>query len=373
MIENNRRGEYLELVSKSCLRVWKKACLENAEENSLGIRVTLLVREKDLAGNLTMKDVLDAVEDGFRQHGLGLAQTVPRREVRIRDKELPHADARMTYVSQGLAFLEQSHVVEIQHGLNFPGRRTPPRRTINYLIDTNNGDVIAIVNSATLLRMRTGAAGAVGVKYLARKNSTVAGIVGAGVQGRVALRFLLQVRPIKTVYAYTLFPSETQEFCKEMSAELGVKVLPSDNVETVVRNADVVVTTTPSMSPIVKADWLLPGVHVNVIGADDPPKIELEGAALKKADKLVIAAEDCFLAGQMRIPITEGTISEKKVYGTIGEIIAGIKQGRDRDDEITIFHSPGVTIQDAAAVHKAYLKAKELGLGVEIPDPFVLD
>jgi ornithine cyclodeaminase/alanine dehydrogenase-like protein (mu-crystallin family) len=75
----------------------------------------------------------------------------------------------------------------------------------------------------------------------------------------------------------------------------------------------------------------------------------------------------------MRIPITEGTISEKKVYGTIGEIIAGIKQGRDRDDEITIFHSPGVTIQDAAAVHKAYLKAKELGLGVEIPDPFVLD
>jgi alanine dehydrogenase len=333
--------------------------------------VTLLIREQDLSGRLTLGDVLASVEDAFRQHGLGLAQTLPRREVRIRNKGLPHADAGMTFVSQGLAFLEQSQVVEIQHSLNFPDRRTPPRRTISYLIDSNTGDTLAVVDSMTILRLRTGAAGAVGAKYLARKDSSIAGIVGAGVQGRVALRFLLQVRQIKKAYAYTLFPTETEKFCKEMRAELGIEVLPSDSIESVVRNSDIVVTTTPSMSPIVKAEWLSPGVHVNIVGADDPPKIELEGAALKRANKLVIAAEDCFLAGQMRFPMQEGTLDENDVYGTIGEIIAGKKPGRESDSEITIFHSPGVTLQDAAAVYKSYLKAKELGLGIEIPDPFV--
>jgi alanine dehydrogenase len=118
------------------------------------------------------------------------------------------------------------------------------------------------------------------------------------------------------------------------------------------------------------AESLSPGVHVNIVGADDPPKIELEGAALKRADKLVIAAEDCFTAGQMCIPIAEGIINKKDVYGTIGEIIAGIKPGRESEDEITIFHSPGVTIQDAAVAHRVYLNAKELGYGVDVPDPF---
>ena len=86
----------------------------------------------------------------------------------------------------------------------------------------------------------------------------------------------------------------------------------------------------------------------------------------------LIAAEDCYTAGQMRIPMDEGIISKRDVYGTIGEIIAGVKPGRESDDEITIFHSPGVTLQDAAVGYKAYIKAKELGLGVEVPDPFFL-
>ncbi len=335
--------------------------------------MTLLLREEDVTRAISPRDVIEAVEDGFRQHGLGLAQTTPRREVRIRRKELPHADPRMVYVSQGLAFLEQSGVVGIQHALNFPDRRTPARRVVAFLIDADDGDTIAIVHSANILRARTGAGGAVGAKHLSRKNSRIAGIVGAGVQGRLALRFLKQVRPIEKAYAYSLVRPETEKFCEEMSTELGIEVAGASSVEETVRKADVLVTATPSMRPIVKAEWLSPGLHINIIGADDPPKIELEGPALKKADKLVLSAEDCFAAGQMQMPIAEGIISREDIYGTIGEIIAGKKPGRESDHEITIFHSPGVTIQDAAAVHKVYLKAKELGLGTEIPDPFVAD
>jgi hypothetical protein len=110
---------------------------------------------------------------------------------------------------------------------------------------------------------------------------------------------------------------------RDEARKLGIDVLPAQSIEQAVRRSDVLITATPSMSPIVKADWLPQGIHANVVGADDPPKIELEGAALKKADKLVIAAEDCFLAGQLQMPIRQGTITKDDIHGTIGEIIAG--------------------------------------------------
>lgn len=331
----------------------------------------LLIEEKDVTRSISLSEVVKGLEDAFRQHGLGLAQTLPRREVRIRGKELPHADPQMVRIAQGLAFLEESGVVVIDHIFSFPDRRTPQMRVVKHLIDARDGSVLAIIDSLNILGMRTGAAGAVGAKFLARKSSSVVGIVGAGRQSRIQLRFLLQVRSIKSVFAYDLAPQETKRFCEEMSAELGINVQASQNIEDVVRKADILVTATPAMRPIVMAEWLSPGVHVNIVGADDPPKIEVEGAALKRADKLVIAAEDCYMAGQMRIPIAEGIINEKDVYGTIGEIIAGIKPGREREDEITIFHSPGVTLQDAAVAHTVYLNAKNLGYGVDVPDPFL--
>jgi len=334
--------------------------------------MTLLIRDDDVRKAVSFRDVIEAVEDGFRQHGLGLAQTLARREVRIRGKELAHADPRMARIGQGLAFLEQSGVVLIQHVFAFPDRRTPPTRIIKHLIDADNGDVIAIIDSMNISALRTGAAGAVGAKFLSRKDSKIAGMIGTGRQGRIQLRALLQVRPITKAYAYGRNRVRVRKFCEEMRAELGIDVMPGNSIQQVVEASDIVVTGTPSMNPIVKAEWLSDGVHVNIIGADDFPKIELEGVALKRANKLVIAAEDCFEIGQMRIPMAEKTISAKDVYGTIGEIIAGIKPGRENEREITIFHSPGVVLQDAGAAYNVYLKAKELGLGTNVPDPFVL-
>lgn len=331
----------------------------------------LLIEEEDVIRSLSPGDVVEELEDAFKQHGLGRAQTLPRREVRIRGKELPHADPRMVRIAQGLAFLEESGVVVIDHIFSFPDRRTPPMKVVKFLIDAGNGSVLAIIDSLNILGMRTGAAGAVGAKFLARNSSRIVGMVGAGRQSRIQLRFLSQVKPIKSGWAYGLVPEETNRFCEEMSAELGITVQASRNIEDVVRKADILVTATPAMHPIVMADWLSPGVHVNIIGADDSPKIEVEGAALKRAHKLVIAAEDCYTAGQMCIPMAQGTITEKDVYGTIGEIIAGIKPGREHEDEITIFHSPGVTLQDAAVAHRVYQNAKKLGNGIEVPDPFI--
>ena len=333
----------------------------------------LLIQEEDVIKSLSPGDVVKELEEAFKQHGLGLAQTLPRREVRIRGKELPHADPRMVRIAQGLAFLEESGVVVIDHIFSFPDRRTPPMKIVKFLIDAGDGSVLAIIDSLSILGMRTGAAGAVGAKYLARKSSRVVGLVGAGRQSRIQLRFLLQVQAVKSAFACGLVPEETNRFCEEMSAELGFTVQAAKEIEEVVKKADILVTATPAMHPVVMADWLTPGVHVNIVGADDCPKIEVEGAALKRASKLVIAAEDCYTAGQMYIPMAEGIIAEKDIYGSIGEIIAGIKPGREREDEITIFHSPGVTLQDAAVAHRVYRNAKRLGYGIEVSDPFIFN
>lgn len=332
--------------------------------------MSLLIKEEEVTKAISYGDLVEAMEDMYKKHGLGLAETFPRREVRIRGKDLPHADPRMVRVAQCLAYMEQPGVVLLHHIFSFPDRRTPSMRVINHLIDADSGSVIAIIDSVNILGMRTGAAGAVGAKFLSRKDSRVAGIVGAGRQGRIQLKFLLEIRPIEKAYVYDKVRKHAIMFSKEMSRELEIDLLPSDDIEKVTRHSDILVTATPSMTPIVKGEWLSPGIHVNIIGADDPPKIELEGEALRKADKLVIMAEDCFAAGQLKIPMDTGILSKKDVYGTLGEIIAGIKPARESDDEITIYHNPGMTLHDLAAAYKVYTRAKELGLGIEVPDPF---
>src|SRR3989449_961656 len=182
--------------------------------------MALLIDESDVAACATSKDFVEAAEDGYRQHGLGLAETLPRREIRIRGKELPHADPGLTVVSQGIAFHQQSGVVAVSLGYNFPARKNPPRKGLRYLIDSESWDVIAIVDSVSLSLKRTGAGGAVGAKYLSRKNSDTAGIIGVGRQGRIQLKFLLQVRNIKTAYVYSPTPSRTRIFSEEMGREL---------------------------------------------------------------------------------------------------------------------------------------------------------
>lgn len=335
--------------------------------------MTLFISEADVAKCVTPLDVIEAEEDGFRQHGLGLAETLPRREIRIRDKDLPHADPRQTKVAQGIAFLEKSHVLILQMMYNFPGRKIPPRRSLRYLLDTDNGNVLAIIDSMSLGASRTGAGGAVGAKYLSRRDSTSVGILGAGRQARVQLKFLTFVRKgITRAFVFSRTASRAEAFCEEMGKELGMDVFTAESVESMKGRIDILTTTTPSFSPIVFSDSLAQGVHVNVIGADDPPKIELDGDALKKADKVVIAAEDSLLSGQFAIPIAQGKYFREKVYGTIGEIVAGKKRGREGDEEITVFHNPGLTLEDAASGYKAYQRARTMGLGKEIPDPFEL-
>ncbi len=256
--------------------------------------MTLLIRDEDVREVVTPEDVIEAVEDVYRQHGLGRAQDTPRREVRMKGKDLPHLAAGTTSVGQGLSYLEEQNRVVISHAFHLRGEgitaktlpsiRIPP--DLIHVIDPDEGRTLAIIQSPYASWMRTSAGGAVGAKYLGRKNSTVAGIVGTGLQGKGQLSFLTKVRDITKAFVHSGRRKDV-DYAREMGSRLGIDIVPSDNVEEVVKNSDILITATRATKPVVRGEWVKNGTHINSIGADDPHKAELDTATLKKASKVI--------------------------------------------------------------------------------------
>lgn len=322
---------------------------------------TLFLREKDVMAVLDFDMAIHAVEEGFRQYGMGLVQSPPWREVCFAGKGIPHGAA--PGILQAMAYLEREKVAAVKHFYSFPGSKTVTLR----LIDAEAGKTLAIMEAKYESLMRTGAAGAVGAKYLARESSSRAGIIGTGTQAAGQIQFLARVRPLKEVYAYSVDPlAKRREFARELERELEIGVELVASAQQVVEKADVLVTATPSTRPIVRGDWINSGLHITSMGADDPLKVELAESALAKADKLVIDCEKALETAQLRTPLSTGALKPDHIHGSIGEVVAGKKPGRENDEEITIFHSTGMTVQDVPIALAVYRRAREKGIGHEL-------
>lgn len=226
------------------------------------------------------------------------------------------------------------------------------------LCEPRTGRPLAIMNGEYITNIRTGASGGVAVKYLARGNSSVIGMIGAGMQARTQLLSIKEVLPdIKEVKVFDQRMAVSQEFTNEMSLKLRIKVWPVETIEQAT-NADIVVTTTPSRKPIVKQHHIKPGTHINAIGADARGKQELESVLLKSAKVVVDDIEQAAHGGEINVPLSEGKFQVQDIYGTIGEIVAHLKNGRQSDNEVTIFDSTGLAIQDVVCAKLIYEKAK---------------
>jgi len=232
------------------------------------------------------------------------------------------------------------------------------------LNDPRTGRPLAIMNGEYVTSIRTGAAGAVAVKYLARSDSSVIGLVGAGMQARTQLLAISKVLPgIKEVKVFDQRRQVSQECAQSMAAELGINIHPVDTIEAVA-DADIVVTTTPSREPVVKKHHIKPGTHINAIGADAKGKQELESSLLVGAKIVIDDFEQASHSGEVNVPLSEGKLRIEQIYGTIGEIAANIKNGRENDDEVTIFDSTGLAIQDLVCAKVIYEKAIKSGAPV---------
>jgi alanine dehydrogenase len=225
------------------------------------------------------------------------------------------------------------------------------------LCDPDNGYPLAFIDGTHITTMRTGAGGGIAVKYLARQDSSVIGMIGAGTQAKTQLLAISEVLPrIEEVKVFDARPEASLRYVQEMSAELGINIHSVKTVQEATE-AHVIVTTTPSTEPIVKEQFIRPGTHINAIGADAKGKQELAGELLKKGKIIVDDIEQASHSGEINVPLSEGVIEVEQIYGTLGEVVANIKRGRESDQEITIFDSTGLAIHDLICAKLAYQKA----------------
>lgn len=333
--------------------------------------MVLLISSEDLRkARLTAEETIAAVEDAYLQDGKGLAQDTPRREVRTKGKDLPHIAPGTESVGQGLAYLEGSNVLVISHAFHFSWHRY-----VTHLIDPKDGKTLAIImqerepfgekpKEAFEGGFRTGAACAVGAKYLAKKHISTVGVIGTGRVGRASLFCLSKVRDFEKVIAYS-GRRKDEGFAREMEKILGVNVIAAEGYEEVARKADVLITATFSIEPHVKGEWIKEGTHIAAMGADDPLKAEIDPTTFRRVNKILIDGEKCLTNGEISRSIKQGILKPKDIYGKIGEVVAGLKPGRENDSEITIFESDGTNIQSAGVSWMTYQKVKKMGLGIE--------
>jgi alanine dehydrogenase len=231
------------------------------------------------------------------------------------------------------------------------------------LCDGENGYPLALMDSIEITIQRTGAATGIAAKYLARSNSKTATICGCGNQGRISLKALTKVLPIEKVWAHDIDQGSSRRFASELSKELSVDIEPVIDLQTAVKQSDVCVTCTPSQHYFLKQAFVAPGTFIAAVGTDNPEKQELEPALLSRSKVIVDVLEQCATIGELHHALDAGVITRDDVYGELGEVIAGVKPGRTSADEIIVFDSTGMALQDVVTAAAVYEKAVSAEVG----------
>jgi alanine dehydrogenase len=323
---------------------------------------TLILTDDEVKKLLYMPEVVEAVESAFKQKGLGRVQ-MPAKIYLYYKKYNGDLRAMPTFLED----LDTSAVKIVNvHPDNRVKTDLPTVMAVIVLIDPATGVPIAIMGGTTITDMRTGAAGSVAAKYLARNDSKTVGLVGAGAQARTQLMALLEMyKKLEEVRVWSRTQETKKHFVTEAQQAYGdlIQVTPAASIGKAVAEADLVVTTTPSRKPLVTDDMVSAGTHINCIGADAVGKEELDPNILKRAKIVVDDWEQASHSGEINVPLSRGIITKDDVWAEIGEIAAGLKPGRQSEAEITVFVSTGLAVQDAVTAKIAYSKALANNVG----------
>ena len=304
--------------------------------------------------------VISAVEQAFSDYGKQSVQMPPK--VYLYFKEY-NGDLRIMPSFSPKLKIAGTKIVNVHPDNPKKGLLTVMASII--LNDAKNGLPISLLDGTYITGVRTGAAGAVAVKYLAKKNAETLGAVGAGAQAIYQIAAITKVRNIKEVSVFDINDEVIQKLEKTLAREkIKVKIKKASLQEAVQK--EILVTTTPSRKPVVKMEWVLPGTHINAIGADAEGKQELDPQIFKKGRLVIDDWAQASHSGEINVPFKKGIITEKDVSSSLGEIVCGKKPGRKNDKEITIFDSTGLGVQDLYTANLVYQKAKREKIGREI-------
>ena len=232
------------------------------------------------------------------------------------------------------------------------------------LLDGTTGEILCIMDGSLITGIRTGAAGAVSCGLLARKDSKTVAVFGGGGQARMQVRGICTVMEnIEKINVFSQYPEELFSYKTEMEKETGRQVVICQSPEEAMKDADIAVSTTPSREYMVSAGLVRPGTHIVAVGADMAGKNEWDPAIFGRAKVVNDSIAQCIARGETRNAIVNGVIKEEDIYGEIGAILCGKLPGRENDDEITIFDTTGMAIQDNVTAVRVYQAALEKGLG----------
>jgi len=309
-----------------------------------------LLTERDVEGLLRMDDALGAVEEGLRALGQGEATNRPRQRVGTREATVNIMLA--SWPARGYAGFK--YYTTSRAGIQF----------WVHLFDIATGELVAVIQADRLGQQRTGAASGVATKYLARSDASTVGIVGTGWQAESQLEAVCAVRSVRRIRCLARDKAHRDAFATKMSSVLGVTVQATGSAEEAIRDADVAIAATNAPQPVIQGDWLQSGCHINAIGSNRLETRELDDAAVRRCafvatDSIEQTKEE---GGDLVEPMKRGLITWDRIH-EIGEVIAGKVQGRTNADDITLFKSHGIAIEDVAVAASVYEHARDRGIG----------
>lgn len=316
----------------------------------------IFLSEQEVTELLTMEDTLAAVESAFKLHATGDATNESRRRVRAQGSVLMTMSGALSNFGEykGLFGLKSYTVA-----------RGQARFYVN-LFDAMTGELLAFIEADKLGQMRTGAASGVATKYLAREDARTVGIYGTGWQAQSQLAAVCAVRRIEEVKVFSRKPENREQFCQQMASELKLANIHPVESSEAAADADILITITSSREPVVEGKWLKPGTHINAAGGNSILRREVDDEAVKRASFLAVDSLDQakMESGEFVTAVEKGLLTWERVK-ELRHVVNGQMPGRENNEQITLFKSLGIAIEDVATAAVVYRKAKEQQAGKE--------
>ena len=321
---------------------------------------TLLLKKEEVSRLIDMREVIGTVEEAYKAFNsgqvdqpdyIGFHLPAPRGEIDFKFCYFSENDTISLKSSSG-GFNDNPATYGVPSGMG----------TI-LLFDARTGGLACVMDGSLITGLRTGAAGAVSVKVLARKDARKVASIGTGNQARMQIRAINEVMKIQEIHAWDSIPESLAKYKMDIEREFGIPVVAANSKREAVEQADILVTTTRGKGSLVEAAWIKPGTHIVAIGTDQRGKQELEPEIFRHATIVNDSIAQCTEKGETWHPLNGNIITKAGIHAEIGEILLGRKPGRENDEEITIFDSTGMAIQDNTTASKIYRNAVEKGIG----------
>ena len=326
--------------------------------------MTIILNAKEIKSCVEFNHVLiPIIEDAFKSLALGKTTMPPVLRLDI-EKYHGESDVKAAYI-EGL----DSYAIKVASGFfNNQKLGLPSSNGLMLLLDSKTGILKSVLlDKGYLTDVRTAIAGAIAAKHLSNPDSSTVGIIGAGIQAKMQLEALLLVRNIKSAYVWSRDFEKTKTFVENLKGKINIKINVCKSPEETVNSSEILITTTPSKSAIIKSEWLKKGLHITAMGSDAELKNELDPKIIKECDIYIPDSQSqTSILGELNHAIKAGLISAEKKYNDLGSIIINPNLGRRNNNDVTVADLTGTGVQDTAIARYTYKISEEKGLGLKI-------